>query len=869
MKSLPVATYRLQFRNGMTFDSAVEILPYLKRLGVSHLYASPIFTATTGSTHGYDVTDHNSFDPSLGGRGGFERLVEAMRRHGLGLVLDIVPNHMAASLENAWWRSVVEWGGASPYAQHFDVDWSRKLTLPILGRPFDEAKAAGEFRLRFDSAERCVALSYFDHFIPLDPATYTLVAERLDTQAATILRALASARADIARQGNAEPAPGEAEMLSAALGTLADPAFIDAVHAAQPWQLMYWKNARRSLSYRRFFEVTGLVGVRVEDEPVFADVHRLALSLVRDGLVDGLRVDHVDGLARPGQYLERLREAAGPDAWILVEKILAPGERLPEAWEELGVGTTGYEFISAATDLLLDAAGAAKLRESYAALAGRGQRGIDALRDAKRLVLTRNFEGELDSLVDRAIEIGSARAEKLGRPAIREAVIEIILAFPVYRTYVEHDAVSLTDRGIIADVAANAVRRGAPADAVQFIRRLLAEPPLDDDRAIAFVIRFQQLTGPIMAKAVEDTYFYRDNAVLAANEVGLSPETRPGGPRRFHAFMNDRPASGLARGLAATATHDTKRGEDARARLCALAENPASWTAAVARWRRINKPLRTPTAPEPDVEWLLYQALAGTWPTEGVPSVDDLDRLSARFLPYVEKAIREAKLATDWLDQDDAYEDAVRGFAKKLLEPTNRAFLDDFARTLEPFIRAGKVNALSQTLAKLTGSRVPDLYQSAELEDLSLVDPDNRRPVDFAALDQMLEQSSGSPPPDPMSGRFKQWLVARCLSCRADHAELFAEGTHEALPVNGAHARYFVASLREHKGSAALVLLQRLPMSLMREADPIDASVELPARLNGVPFANALTDSVLRGAGKMPVQTLLDGLPVALLVASS
>jgi (1->4)-alpha-D-glucan 1-alpha-D-glucosylmutase len=876
----PVATYRLQFRNGMTFDRAAGIVPYLKRLGISHLYASPIFTAASGSTHGYDVVDYNEIDPAIGGEEGFVRLAAAVGREGMGLLLDIVPNHMAASLENRWWRSVLEFGSQSPFAAHFDIDWSRRLTLPILGRPYGEALAAGEFKIEADHKNGCLAFAYFDHLLPLSPASYRLFAERLGEEGEVLEELAGTAAVSRTDFHDAVRAwlSGEGAMhLADALETLArDISFIDRMHAEQPWRLCFWKEARRDLSYRRFFEITGLVGVRVEDEAVFDDVHRLVLSLVRAGKVDGLRVDHVDGLARPGSYLRRLRQEVGPDVWILVEKILGEDERLPAEWGR--IGTTGYEFIAAAAQLLIDPEGLPLIERAYEAFIGKPICLADAARDAKLLMLRRNFAGELDALVAAARRI----AVKLGlsdasEEKFREAIGELVVGFDVYRTYGEEGPLSPQDRAVLDGALAEAIptKRAAP-DTLSFIASLLAGEGIEADirdEALRFRIRFQQLTGPIMAKAMEDTLFYRVNPLIALNEVGSTGAARPS-VERFHEAMQER--VGAAPGLLATATHDTKRGEDARARLYAIAETPAEWNAAVQRWSALNARLRQRigggSVPEPAVEWLLYQALAGTWPAFMRPDDrEGLDGLAERFLPYVEKALREAKLRTDWLAVNDHYEKAVGAFAAALLDAENREFLDDFAATLSPLTEVGALNSLSQTLSKLTAPGVPDIYQGAEGLDLSLVDPDNRREVDFAKLAADLERGVEGREPGSafLDGRFKQWMIASCLGWRRRHPALFTEGRYLPLGLEGPLARYHPAYLRDLDGQFALVVLQRLPIHRARAAaEPAETSLRLPRRCSGCHFHSVLTGAEFGGAEELPLETVLSGLPVAFAVSS-
>lgn len=868
-----VATYRIQFRDGMTFDRAVEIVPYLKRLGISHLYASPIFTAVTGSTHGYDVTNHNEIDPAIGGAEGLDRLHDALRRAGMGLILDIVPNHMAASLENGWWRSVLEHGRQSPFAEHFDIDWSERLTLPILGRDFREVLSSGELALKAHAENGCLVLAYFDNLIPLQPATYRMIGERLSGEAAGVLaEAATNANAGdnswrhklraILRGGNEASFARDLEAISQ------DAAFLDRLHDAQPWRLTFWKDARRHLSYRRFFEVTGLVGVRVEDDAVFDDVHRLTLDLVRAGKVDGLRIDHVDGLANPGAYLQRLRAEVGPKCPIFVEKILGDGEKLPAEWPVSG--TTGYEFISALADLFVDRQGAKGMERAYARFTGSATSVDEDLRDAKLLILRRNFEGEFATLTSMAEDLSLQAGEVHDRAALENAIAEIIIAFPVYRTYGEADGLTQADNQTLLSVTKAAIAGGhCEAGAVEFVAKLLrAEADVSgagQALALRFRTKFQQLTGPVMAKAVEDTLFYRRNPLIAINEVGSHPGKDVGSVERFHQLMREnamRPP-----GLLATATHDTKRGEDARARLYALSEQPMVWAEAVQRWSGMNADhrinIKGARAPEAAVEWLLYQALAGAWPADlDTSDGDGLDSLAGRLLPYVEKALREAKLRTDWLDIDEGYEQAVLDYAARLLSASSQAFLDDFVKTLKPFIEAGQVNSLSQALAKLTAPGIPDFYQGAEGGDFSLVDPDNRRAVDYQRLVTLAERSEAV----PTSDGFKQLLIRKCLECRRAMPKLFAAGNYVPLAVSGPRKEMTVAYLREARGAAALCVLSRMSLhdGSQAGASADETHIQLPARFAYLKFRNVLTGKDFSAGTSVSAQSVLQGSPVAL-----
>ncbi len=680
----PVATYRLQFRGDMDFAAARAIVPYLAQVGISHLYASPIFTAEPGSTHGYDVTDCNEIDPTLGGRAGFEALYETLEAHGLGIILDIVPNHMAASLSNPWWRDVLKFGSGSPFASHFDIDWSERLTLPVLGKPWREVLDAGEIQLVHD--EEGGSLAYFDQRFPLAPGTLP-------------------ARAGLGRDA------------------LHDCELIDRVHELQHWNLMFWKDARTHLSYRRFFEVTGLVGMRVEDEATFDATHRLIFDLADSGLVDGLRVDHIDGLSRPGEYLRRLRERVGPDIYLVVEKIIEGEERLPEWPVE---GTTGYEFISAITSAFVDSRGARQLADQLTATTGRQFDILAETRAAKQQMVTANFAGEVERLVRLA-----ESATGISAAPLRRAIRELLIAFPVYRTYADREGISPVDTCVLEQVREQAAQVADP-QVVDAVISLIALGGGSE-----FQTRFQQLSGPIMAKSVEDTLYYRDCRVIALNEVGGgSGDGFEASPERAHYRLAELVDS-QPFGMRATATHDTKRGEDARARLYALSEVPDAFASGVRRWSEL-----LGDGPGAETQWMIFQALAGIWPVQAAQDAEALQNLGPRFLPYLEKALREAKQRTSWTEPNEPYEGLVIDFAKRLLDPAQAAFHHDFGSFIDRLHVPGWMNSLAQTTIKLTLPGVPDIYQGTELFDDSLVDPDNRRPVPF---DHLVTLDSNAP----------------------------------------------------------------------------------------------------------------------------
>ncbi|MGN8155075.1 malto-oligosyltrehalose synthase [Agrobacterium sp. 22094] len=813
----PIATYRLQFRNGMTFDRASALVPYLKTLGISHLYASPIFTATSESTHGYDVTDANEIDPAIGGRAGFDRMVETLKDAGLGLILDIVPNHMAASLETPWWKDVIGHGAESRYARHFDIDWSRRLTLPVLGDDFEAVLEAGDLTIKPDPKTGKPSLAYFESFFPLNPATY-------DGREDEILK-------------------------------ISDKASLSQLHEQQPYRLMSWRDAARDLSYRRFFEVTGLAGVRVEDEAVFEDSHRLILELVRSGAVQGLRLDHIDGLADPKGYLDRLRQAAGPDCYIVVEKILGEGEQLPADWPVSG--TTGYEFVAALSHALVDGA---KLKVLQSAYAGLGEKRVDAkeqLRAAKLLMASRNFEGEVTVLVKLAAKI----AEQAGRPTteneLKDALSEMLIAFPVYRTYGTLEGMRADDKALLDQVIEGIGDAGHPVsiEALALVNGILKGdvPTSAAQDAVIFRTKFQQLTGPIMAKSIEDTLFFRHNMLLGLNEVGAEPIQPDFSLDHFHEEMRIRKER-QPMGISSTSTHDTKRGEDARARLYALSEAPELWIAAVEEWRATNakavQQLTDGPAPEPEVVWMIYQALAGFLPPRFAADDDKtVEELRERFLTYLEKALREAKLRTDWGDSNEAYEEAVLGYASHLFSKDNKDFLTRFAETIKPFIEAGLANGLTQTIIKLMAPGIPDIYQGSEGFDFSLVDPDNRREPDYDTLSKRLAEGRKPDAADISAwydGSLKQYVTAALLRLRQSEPDLFNDGDYVPLEATTGSGRKLIAFARVNGEKAVLVVLPRFTLGHGegRALPPTlgDATVDLPAALKNKRLRNVWTE---------------------------
>jgi (1->4)-alpha-D-glucan 1-alpha-D-glucosylmutase len=622
----------------MTFARAAELAPYLARLGVSHLYLSPIFKAVPGSTHGYDGIDFSDIEPALGGYDGFVALSRAMQAAGVCIILDIVPNHMGASTLNAWWRDALEWGAASVYAGHFDVDWSApKLIVPRLGDHYGAVLKSGGLRVCIDAPSGQLCIAYGDMHLPLNPPSYASVLNVADEErfSAMALRFATTSPLSVAELKGAFAAALADPATAAALQTAADAISQDRealhrLHEQQIWRLAHWRTARENLTYRRFFEIAELVGVKVEEANVFEDVHRTVLALIHEGLVHGLRIDHIDGLADPLAYLTRLRAAVRrDDFYIIVEKILGPGEALRAEWPV--AGTTGYEVINNLAMLLVDESSRAQLHDSYTRFIGE-QRDLAAeVLDTKRRTITRNLAGELDHLTSLASSLaaGDIATRDIGADTVRRAIVELASAMPVYRTYVDARGVKAEDVTILLGAIAKAKSSREVEDeaAFEFLAKLFALDVGSTERraaALTFATRFQQTSGPLMAKALEDTLFYRYNRLNAVNEVGGEPDHLGAPVVEFHQAMQDRLHSApLA--LSATATHDTKRGEDARARIYAISEWPEGWSAAVRRWSSQNACMRTEglagVVPGPDAEWMFYQALLGSWVSATYPCV--------------------------------------------------------------------------------------------------------------------------------------------------------------------------------------------------------------------------------------------------------
>jgi (1->4)-alpha-D-glucan 1-alpha-D-glucosylmutase len=984
----PVSTYRFQFHAGFRFADARALVPYLHSLGVTHCYSSPILQARAGSMHGYDITDHNQINPELGTYEGFAALADELRAHDMGLILDFVPNHMAIGHgTNPWWMDVLENGPTSEYADFFDIDWkplkpelSGKVLLPMLGDQYGAELERG--RLQVVVRDGIFELHYYDKVLPLDPQTIPLLFKDLrepetnDARAhgalahlRELLQELSSLPHHAVRQPDlvsrrrqrapelkrqlrslAEHSPAVRELMQRAAEHIngrppaenekPDPRSFDRLHElleAQAYRLAHWRVSAEEINYRRFFDVNDLVGVRMENPRVFEATHRLLRRLLADGLIQGLRFDHPDGLFNPPQYFARAQmlyaasqccgaepcpplaengieqdvaQVFGQHEWTgnlaplyaLVEKILEPGEGLPDDWRV--DGTVGYEFTNLVNGIFIQPRSARAFTNLYQRLTGMSSDVETLIYECKKLIMETALSSEVAVLTHMLAEICArdrcARDFTMG--TLEEAIVETIGCFPVYRTYIdERGSISERDRGYITEAIVRAKRRnpGLPAPLFDFLRDALLlhiNPTAHDygDR-LYFALKFQQLTGPVMAKGLEDTACYVYNRFVSVNEVG-------GNPKHFGNLVDEFHSANLQRherwpySLLATSTHDTKRSEDVRARLNVLSEMPKQWSLVVTRWRRMNRAKKRVlsdgvSAPDSNEEYLLYQTLVGTFPLHAAEA--EMESYIPRVQQYMSKALHEAKVNLSWINPNPDYVEAVSEFIARLLASGTDArpnrFREELERFTAPVAFFGAINSLAQTLLKLTSPGVPDVYQGQELFDFSLVDPDNRRPVDFTTrhrdLSELEQRAQGRRQGDDLrelcaelmrhfyDGRVKLWTTLRALRFRREHKELFSVGNYRALYATGEKPEHIVAFMREHERHSALIAVPRFAYTLMRgEMQPPlgaawgAAEIALPA---GAPqeFENILTGEVVRQSANRSLlcRELFASLPVALL----
>jgi (1->4)-alpha-D-glucan 1-alpha-D-glucosylmutase len=960
---IPICTYRLQFNKDFNFRDATALVDYLDALGVSDVYASPLLAARPGSTHGYDVIDHGRVNPELGTESDLDALAAALRARGMGLLLDVVPNHMCvASPANHWWSDVLENGRSSPYAPFFDIDWhppkselDEKVLLPVLGRQYGRVLEGSEIGIGYSAG--AFQAHYGEAVFPIGPRTILPLLEPIVTdlrrthpadhpdvlEMESIVTAtknlparwetdpekirerqrekeIVKRRLDALVSASAAVRDALERNLTAINGEPGKPRSFDALESLlgdQAYRLSYWGVAAEEINYRRFFDINDLAAIRIEEPRVLEAVHEKAFELLRAGKVTGLRIDHVDGLWDPRRYLEDLQRWPAADAedrpdgqparriYVVVEKILVGPEELPEEWPV--EGTTGYELLNAVNGLFVDPAGLRLIERGYRRLREGTGTFDDLLYRAKKLILRTAMSSELHVLARRLDRISEQHrwSRDFTASSLHLALGEVIACFPVYRTYVSPDTVTISDgdRLHVLRAVREAKRRNRSTSESIFDflcdLLLLRDPEgiSDADRAERrdLVMRLQQLTGPVMAKGLEDTVFYRYFPLASLNEVGGRPSTAPVEIDRFHVFCARR-AERWPHGLSATATHDTKRGEDMRARLDVLSEIPRQFLEAVKRWQRMNrraKPLvdeaRVPGA---DEEYLIYQTLIGLWPLEALEGELDAEAhaaLTERLSAYLLKALREAKVHTSWINVNEPYERACDQFLRRLLarDPASNPFLPDLGRFVEGIATAGLCNALAQLVLKLTVPGVPDLYQGTELWDFSLVDPDNRRPVDYAArrarLDEIrnlegdaLRARLAAARARPGDGTLKLAVATRTLAHRRRHQRLYEAGAYLPLSIEGAHARHVVGFARVGAdGASSITLVGRFLAALEATGRSSGTaiwgrtSVRLPDELAADRYREIISDTSIAAQpdrrSELPLAGILSMLPVAVL----
>ena len=976
---VPVSAYRLQFNRDFKFTDAAALAGYLDALGVTDIYASPYFKAQPGSRHGYDITDHQSLNPEVGSDEDFQKMSAALQERGMGQIIDIVPNHMSiAGAGNAWWADVLENGQASPFASFFDIDWRPlkeelldKVTLPILGGQYGDVLEGQELTLQFKDGEFRVC--YYQHRLPVDPSTYPQVLEyRLDslrdsmgaesTGYQEVLSIITSLK-NFATPNVGDPALiserlREKEIAKKRLQRLYgdEPAFrdfidhnvrafngepgvhesfdlLDGLLGSQVYRLSFWRVATEEINYRRFFDINDLGAIRVEDERVFKETHRLVFDLIRRGMVQGIRVDHPDGLKNPREYFKRLQEgcfvamcqaATGDGAeaaqeeirrmyrerkaqeprsalnapfYVIGEKILMDGEGLPEDWPI--AGTTGYDFMNSVNGLFVDAGKAAVLDRTYARFTRLRSSYHELFYRRKKLIMQTTMSSEINVLGRSLNRISEQdrHYRDFTLNNLTDAIVEVIAFFPVYRTYISEEGVSEDDGRYVRDAVrrARGLRR-IPAPIFDFLQDVLLlryprEGAAEGHRAqcMDFTMKFQQLTGPAMAKGVEDTVFYTYNRLISLNEVGGNPE-RFGTPVSAFHVQNIERQTHWPHALLCTSTHDSKRSEDVRARINVISELAPEWKECIIRWARMNKKFKRATggspAPDRNEEYLLYQTLLGTWPFDSSAEGHGTEDYAERISSYVVKAAREAKLNSNWLNPDTGYEEALKGFVGSVL--SSEKFVDDFRGFQRKVAHYGIFNSLSQTLLKIAAPGVPDLYQGTELWNLRLVDPDNRMPVDFKLRSRLLAQLQADEAGDgraalarelmgsPEDGRLKLFLTYAALNFRREHGELFSAGEYVALRATGDCDRNIVAFGLFSKAGQVLAVAPRLLVGVVPPGTaPLgdvwgETALCLPEGKAVGNYVNVLTGEKLvcaecDGAPALMMRDVFSTLPVALI----
>ena len=908
------ATLRLQFHKGFTLEQAVPLVPYFARLGISHIYASPLLAARAGSMHGYDVVDPTQVNPELGGEPALRRLVSTLREHNMGLILDIVSNHMAVGgSDNPWWLDLLEWGRLSPYGEFFDIQWHSpdplmegQLLLPFLGSDYGVALQEGTLKLLFKANTGSFYVEHYDHHFPICPSDYGEILKHQET-----LKSLADRFSTLSYQTDAHslamPLKGELRELAS------DPQTLEAIQSnlqhfdstseegfhnlhqlleRQSYRLASWRTAADDINWRRFFDINELGGLRVERPAVFEATHGKIFQLIAEGLVDGLRIDHIDGLADPRGYCRKLRRrvdllAPGRHLPIYVEKILGAGETLHRDWAV--DGTTGYEFMNQLSLLQHDPDGEYVLGDLWQRRTERPAAFIEEAQLARQQILNGSLASDCESVAQALLQV--ARDDLMTRDltlgAIRRVLQALIVHFPVYRTYISAMGRSAQDEVFFQQAMDGARQTLSEADwpVLDCVAAWLGgtpwrRKPRGRSRKILkhACVRFQQLTSPAAAKAVEDTALYRSAVLLSRNDVGYNTEQFSAPVSDFHA-VNQQRLDDFPDNLLATATHDHKRGEDTRARLAVLSERSHWYAEQIELWRALARPVRVDEQmPSSGDELILYQALLGSWP------LDLRDDDQAGFADYAkriwqwqQKALREAKLQSSWSAPNEAYENAAQAFTEKLLTGEEGELLRAaLGKTVNSIAAAGALNGLAQTLLRMTVPGVPDLYQGNEFWDFSLVDPDNRRPVDYAAREHTLQEPL--PPVELLAnwrdGRIKQALIAEVLNLRVEHAELFRRGTYQALEVLGSQAHNVLAFAREHEGKQAIVIVPIRCTTLLEngavpQVDALrwgDTRVVLPFAASATNLKGLFSSSAVTKNRELNISDALGDVPVNLFI---
>ena len=949
---IPIATYRLQFNQDFTFREARQLLGYIQDLGVTDIYASPLLQSRRGSGHGYDVTDFARLDSDPGTQEDFEAFQAELQRRGMGLILDIVPNHMAASSENPWWMDVLENGPGSAYASHFDIDWhppsrilENKVLLPVLADPYGRVLENRELQPVYRDGSFLVR--YRQELFPLAPASYRRILKHrlqvldkrlgVNSSACTEYHSiLASLAALPDRESLPLEAAGEKRLQSEAVkerlhllhntvpavrrfikenlrllrGTKNRPASfrqLDRLLSEQAYVLSFWQNPNAGINYRRFFTIADLVGVRVEDPLVFEATHSVIFRLIEQGFVQGLRIDHIDGLRDPLGYLQRLQQRIGgsPDAgprcfYVIVEKILSASEELPPEWPVYG--TTGYDFLNAANRLFVDPRGARAVERLYARFVGSEVEYEEVLYRKKKLLINTVLAVEMRSLSRELglLAVQDRYARDLPLSDLGQALTEITVCLNAYRTYVRSLEVS-DEASSRIECAVREARRRRPnlsPECFDFVRDVLLVKDTDHllpgqrEARLSFVMRWQQFTGPVVAKGLEDTALYVYNPMVSLNEVGGDPRPEKVLSDDFHQFVKDR-ARAWPCTFNATVTHDTKRGEDVRARISVLSEIPATWQRHLRRWSKLNanrkKTANGQVVPDPNDEILFYQTLIGVWPL----SPAEMPNLNQRLRTYLIKAMREAMIYTRWTQPNIGQEQALTEFVDSVLRSSkDGAFLTDFLEFQHRISYWGMLNGLAQVLLKIVCPGIPDFYQGTELWDLHLVDPDNRGPVDFGLrltlLKSIQEQVTGSPVSaflralldNWMDGRIKLYVIWQALNFRRKHPRLFLEGDYVSVEARGIRKRNVVAIARSCRGEHIVAAVPRWlararapmsPQGMQRfwAAGELVLSARAPARWLNVLTEERLNCRTSRRPPTLPLREIFHSFPVALLFAET